>query len=77
MFGSSKDALKAALQTIQRMLSAPVWTSQAGEDPRLLEMLQVHHLCPRLTCRFARASVPLNPTLSGSWTTATRHLCSL
>eukprot|EP00670_Eutreptiella_braarudii_P001530 CAMPEP_0174298928 /NCGR_PEP_ID=MMETSP0809-20121228/55187_1 /TAXON_ID=73025 ORGANISM="Eutreptiella gymnastica-like, Strain CCMP1594" /NCGR_SAMPLE_ID=MMETSP0809 /ASSEMBLY_ACC=CAM_ASM_000658 /LENGTH=404 /DNA_ID=CAMNT_0015403735 /DNA_START=30 /DNA_END=1244 /DNA_ORIENTATION=+ len=40
MFGSSKDALKAALQTIQRMLSAPVWTSQAGEDPRLLEMLQ-------------------------------------
>ena len=40
MFGSSTGALKAALHTTQQMLSAPVWTSQAGEDPGLLEMFQ-------------------------------------
>ena len=41
LVGGNKEALQAALQTLQRMLSAPVWTSAAGEDPRLLEMLQV------------------------------------
>jgi len=40
LVGGNKEALQAALQTLQRMLSAPVWTSAAGEDPRLLEMLQ-------------------------------------
>ena len=45
MVGHSKEVLQAALQTIQRMLSAPVWTSPTGEDPMLLEMLQVVCRC--------------------------------
>ena len=39
--GHSKEELQATLQTIQRMLTVPLWVSPAAEDPLLLEMLQV------------------------------------
>jgi hypothetical protein len=51
--GHSKEELQATLQTIQRMLTVPLWVSPAAEDPLLLEMLQAKKK------RFA--------TVSGCW----------